>query len=521
MRFFSAMVGAIFLLVIGIQSATAVSAQGGLVEVEAMIPPKASSFKTALSVSPSTRVITQDQTVTYTLTYRSENTSSVPLTLQASWGEDPGLNQTSGTSNSPAVFEYIIGSATPAYGETPAVVDLEAQTITWSIAALPAKEEQQLKFKFRTTQQDLGSKALNAAVTVAAISVKGGPIVKKEISYQFSELAEASSPMGLAFTDINLKLINDERAQVGVTLSQPEATVRLLYGFSPEALDATALLSGVTYEYVFLLSNLKPQTPIYYKVVAETSDQTRYSDIFTFVPATNSLPGLSLPWTIAITQQGTVLRSGLIASESAQLQKLFLQQKDILDVQVSIPDADNIQTVQLQLRPHFFSHLSVQSTSLTQIADTVFSGKLKLPMETGSYELIAKLTDSFGNVSETKLQLIEVKNAITIFDSQTIVPLEKVTVSFFKKNQVTMEYEKISLLQVGSENPTQSDADGIVRMRRVPGEYQLQVRAPGYQARKVSFEVKEEGLELPQVGLELNRNRWLSKLRYNWSKLGK
>lgn len=522
-------VPAVFVAASDLQAATA---QGGIVDVQVTILPKASSFRTSLKVTPAKKVVNQNQVLNFSIHYRSENQSAVPLTLQAKW--DVGVLTEENTIEIDGL-EYVVGSASEGYGGTPPVVDVNARTITWNILSLPKTGEQIVKFKLKTNDAYTGPSTVTFPVQAKVTSIAGVPVMTHDVVYQYAgkSLPQNEATLfssGLAFTKVAVSSINDLSARVDVLMNQPEATVRLLYGTDPQALDSTALVTFMSPEFRFLVLNLQPKAVTYFRLTAETGEQTLHSDIFSFSTASAPSEAILQPWSLAIAQQQTMLRTGPVEIITPESLPVVVQQKEVLDVSLSIPDSQKLHLVEVIARPLKLdeppktrsSILSSSSVVLTSLGENAFTGKLTVPTQTGQYELVSLLADEFGNTAETKLQLIEVQKSLRVFDQLSGFPLVNAEVTLLHRNQATGEYEKTSNVSLVSANPMWSDTDGVVNVSRLPGEYQVQVRVAGYEVQKVEFEIDADGkMQFPEVGMKIDGNHYLGRFRYQLYQLSK
>jgi hypothetical protein len=290
------------------------------------------------------------------------------------------------------------------------------------------------------------------------------------------------------------------------------AHLQLKYGESADSLTHTALQTRTGKDNTFLLTNLPTDTQIFYKVTAETSDQSLASDTFSFSTAAQPSNVELNPWSLTLAHRNLVLRSGKVSAEN-QMQLLKLQQQAELDVSLNLSDSPDLHQVELVLKGP-----ETHVTSLTETGPGTFAQRVQLPITLGRYEVISRIADTFGNVAETTLQEIDIKPGLKVIDKQTGKPLAGASVSVAKANSATGGYDVLTDVGVLKNNPERSNDQGLVDMARVPGKYRVTASVPGYRPLQHEFELDTFGSkDFPQLELETAGNYWVGRLRYRIS----
>ena len=524
---------------------TPVSAQttdSGEVVVTATVGPRATSVTTSIDATAASDPVHQEQEITYTVTYGSTNSSSVPLEFGVSWdkGTIDGASEASVES-----LEYVVGSASSAYGNTAAVVDTKNRSISWSISALPGNTtNQQVNFKLRTTSNYSGSKTVSMPVKVFVVSPVGVPDRSITREYQYVESEEStstvtSSPMPVPspetsalvgsdiFRSIELRSLGSISARILVDTKIPIST-KLSYGQSVGFLGNAQLQSPSDKPQEFVLTNLQPSTRYYFQ--ASTADGAIESDVFTF--ETSDHPPIELgdiPPTVTFTQDRTIIYSGSAPNGPGETaQPIVVTKNSVFDLSLQIPKNEQIHIVEVLIRNFgvlgastealdSVDDLQSSTTKMTKISNDLYVGKLRTPVRAGNYAVISRIEDDYGNVLEQELGSMRVVVPFGVFDKNSKNPLENAQVTLELYNLQTKLYERLSNVTTAITNPTYSDLKGIVHLSLFPGKYKAIVRLAGYQTQEVEFEMGTDAFtNMPQVYLTPKHSILGAKVAYAW-----
>ena len=152
--------------------------------VTASVLPATTDLTTNITASPSGS-ITQNDTISYTLTYESLYSSSTPATLVASW-------ESESSGNPVDLMNYVMGSASDAYGGATPVIDTIAKSITWTITSIPSGVgPQTVTFQLKAAELALQS---NAAITVSSQITAPVSTVPSTVSSTYSYTPPEPSP---------------------------------------------------------------------------------------------------------------------------------------------------------------------------------------------------------------------------------------------------------------------------------------------------------------------------------------
>lgn len=505
----------------------------GVVSVTGSVPPKPSSITTELSVNGSSD-LSQDQTVTISVRYRSINVSAIPLKLQVEWQ----LGQIEGASEpSVEVLDYVIGSATPAYGGTVPVINPTDRTITWDIPSVPSGlGYQTATFQLRTKKSYTGALLVTAPVVLKVLSPIGVGDVSSSIKYRYDPLllsestsilpltatqsattTSVSTPTAASFLSIALRSITHTTARVTAQVSSP-LPLAMRYGLRPTALLASANSLNSKTQHEFNLGSLAPNTDYYYQLYSPTNAAV-VSDIFVLTTAqTQAASGGIVPRSVSISQQRTLLFSGeLDADDFSTNPDVSVLKNSVIDINVGLSHIADVKTVRLEIRPanvlgastmiSLADQFQSASTIMSEIRAGIYVGKLRTPLERGKYVIIARVEDVYGSVSEEQIGVVRVVHPIRILDAFSQKPIEtaEITISVF--DQRTQLFSPLSNVTTSTPNPATVDEEGNAVVYLSPARYQLEVVAPGYQSQIVDFEVSEGGdQDYPQVLLSREPN---------------
>lgn len=379
--------------------------------VSVSVDPHPSDFQSSIT-SSTRRTVPQDTIIQYTITYGSNLYYSTPLTIQAEWSQ--GTAQGSSTPDID-VADYVLGSASEAYGDTPAAVDLINQQINWTIDSFPSRTTNKtVSFELKTNDNFTGSEKVS--FTVYGRTINDSLIVQDETanSYRFNLNIETPTPsptltptptptsdvvtsaptltltptptpgstltgsatstptptpaltstptpsptptlIPLTFDNIQIESLSSDSVLLDVELNQ-ESNLVIRYGKSPGN-----LLSGMNFltsskSQEVKIEKLDPDTTFYVQIHATTLDgKTATSDILTLkTPPVSEVP-LADTSSLIITSDNVILASPNLTTQIAN--KLYpvvvIPKSSIYQFQFKVNKYDSIKKVQAVLRNKF------------------------------------------------------------------------------------------------------------------------------------------------------------------------
>lgn len=494
----------------------------GTLTVSGTVPPKADAYIATIDADrPYT--VSQDTLVTYTISYTSNDGSSTPLIVQAQWykGKIDGASD-----SSVELLTYETGTATNAYGGTTPTIDLNNRTITWSISSLPpGLGSQTVSFGLKTTDTYSGSKIVTFPVAARIISPVTTVDQTIQRVYQYASSTSASdsitsssstvssSPSSTAsgqgpsiqISRLSVRNISAHEAEVAFLTSEP-TTAKIIYGTNPKLLNKTLQEAQASTRHINKFLSLEKSKRYYFKIQLGSVGPPR-AELYTFqtasaeiLPETPLLLSANQPWGISFIYGTDSNNPGdpiLIATSDS-----------LLNLQFRIPNNLHIQTVTVFTQPVQVLGITTENDDYqSRIADAIeldngiYMVRLRLPKEAGSYDILTRYEDIYGNVTEKKLATTRIILPFRIFDENN-APLAGVSIRIARLNTKQKIYEDLPSTIAAVHNPTSSDSDGIVSLALLPGRYKATITSQGYDSQEVEYDIQAiDQQDLPQVTL--------------------
>ena len=505
--------------------------------ITAIVPPAVSDLPISIEAETAGSNLSQRTILNYKITYGSLTAMAFPLTIQAQWSQG-----TIDGSPTPSVdlLDYVIGSASNAYGATPAVVDTTNRTITWTIPSFPANTVgKTLTFELVTNNSYTGSNTVGFDVAARSISestVTPDQTVSQTYLYDASlEPTPTATPnsgsgtttgvsqgttstpttapsQSLTFSGIVLQTLSQNQAQIDV-LTNNNSTITIQYGTSLKSLSQSVSSTLPMTEALLTLPNLNPNTDYYYRVVAKDAyGNIVKSDIFTFTTAVASeIPSADL--------QSLIVTSNNILLNAPQAQKLtaanpvyslVIPQSSIFEIHFSLTKYRPIKSIQIIIENKNVLGDSTFATdnaasnfvNLVETQPGVYTGRLLSQQNPGVYELYAKIIDYNGNITMQKMAEIIVVPKFKILVKGTNNPIENARILLYLYNPTTKIYDIISPQIIPVNNPSFSDPNGVVPIVLPHGKYKADISAIGYNSKTVAFEIGVNDENYPTIYLQ-------------------
>lgn len=495
------------------------------ITITASVDPQVSNLPITIESTTAGTTFPQSTTLDYKITYGSNTTSSIPLTIQAQWGQG-----TISGNPSPSVdmLDYVIGSASNAYSSTAPVIDTVNRTITWTISSFPgATTGQTVTFSFKTNSSYTGGGTVS--FSVLARSTSGSTVTADQTvtqNYLYSAPAATPTPTptattttttttattptptpapaALSFSDVSVRSLSQSEAQIYVETNN-KSTFAINYGTSPNSLSQTIKTASLKTQELITLPGLETDTSYYFRITAkDDTGNIVKSDIFTFRTSRTS------DILKADTQSVVVIsNNNILVKPAAKAEIINKQSKNIIVIPVStvftvrFSLAKNVplKVAQLIVRNKKvlgFSTIDKADASsdyvnLTEVEPGVYVGKLKSVLTPGAYEIYARLIDFNGNIIEQKISDLIVAQKFTILEKDTDKPIENARILLYLYDQTTKVYELISPQSLSITNPSFSNPDGTVDLVLTPGKYKAKISALNYKSKTIEFEINQEG----------------------------
>lgn len=445
----------------------------------------------------------QYTTVEYKITYGSDLSYKIPLTLEAIW--NPGEIE-SAPGSTADILEYVNGSAGAAYNETLPAIDLLNNKIIWKIKSFPArKKDQTVSFKLRTNALYTGKRKVVNRVTAVILSDNTRTEKSSVTSYLYNSRFEATPEEPIV---IYLRSVVSDRASILIQTLE-ETKIRVKYGVDPSNLAQGASTLQLTKEQIVILNNLIPETDYYFTVTAVNKEGIEtVSDVFTFKTARISLAP-------EIDQESLVFSSSDIILSSPDGQKsgnptFTLPQGTSYNFRFKLNRYENVKQVQGTVRNKSVLGINNEEIIEPTSADTalferqpgLFEGRLKSPEIPGTYEIYLKVSDYSGNMVENKIAQVYVTEKFTVKNKKTGQPIEGTQILLYYFNPRTKIFDLIPEKVIPIKNPSYTDIKGQISFPLPAGKYKAQIAAIGYDVSEIEFNIgSNPGEEYPAVNL--------------------
>ena len=492
--------------------------------ISATVPPAISDLPISIESTTTGDNFPQDTTLDYKINYGLLATVAFPVTIQAQWSQ--GTIQGS-LIPSVDVLDYVVGSASDAYGATPAVVDTVNRTITWTINSFPGSTTNQtVSFKLKTNDSYSDNNSVSFNVSARAISdstVTPDQTVTQDYLYNASlnpvptstptpTPAPSSSTTGnaptptpspsqpLTFSGISTYSISQSGTSISISTNN-NSTLTISYGLSPNSLSQKIISLSSQTQALIDFPGLQPDTNYYFTVTGQDSsgDITK-SDIFTFRTAVVSEAPTIDVGTLVATSNNNVLTSANSQTANAGNLKnatIVIPVANSFSIQFSLTKITLIKSVQafivnknvLAASTFKASSTNPNYVNLVEVQPGVYAGKLLSQPDPGNYEVYARIIDYNGNITIQKIADLNVVSKFTIVAKGTHRPVENARILFYLYNSQSKTYTVISPSILPLVNPSLSLSDGTVNVTLPQGKYKTEISAIGYVNQSVEFTI--------------------------------
>lgn len=504
----------------------------GTIGVSATAPSQPNNFSTAIASSVSG--IHQNSEITYTVTYGSNIESQIDIVLNVSWtkGTVEGASTPSVT-----IVNYVDGSASQAYGSSPAVVDTTNRTIRWTINNFPGNlKNQTVSFKLKATDSYTGSNRVDFSVSSFIMAgTHSSTVSTLAQSYLYnSSLPAPSSPQTVSTTPAPVvvspsvppslpisppdRMIVIENVQM-YSISKSDATIEIdtnektqvvvRYGTAIKNLNQSMTSLELSEKHLVKLTNLDNRVNYFFIVEARMlGQQSITSTIYTFKTAEESVIPEVIDNSVVVSSQNVILLSPgdrntewiVVIPQNALFEFRFSLQKQIsiktIEILVRNKDVLGISTVKAT------ELVSNKNTEVAEVEPGNYIGRLRAADRLGTYNILAKIEDNKGNLTELILFQIKVVPYFKVLDSDNDRPIELAKVLLSRYNPATRIYEVISSSAYAFVNPASTDPKGKIDIVLPIGKYKAKVTALGYSEKEIEFIISPDAQGYPTVYLK-------------------
>jgi len=351
------------------------------VTTDVFVPPRTIDFQFLTSLTPDNPTYSQAQEFEVKINYGSHLTFAAPMTIVGQWSQGTIQGQAYPSID---VLDYVIGSATSAYGSTQPIVDTVNRTVTWTISSYPALlTNQSVTFHLKTNFNYMASQkvsfTIGAYLTDTGTTVNATDIIR---DYQYDLLGPTPTPTStptptiappgptdtpgpaptspttttsptatptlaptatptiiptptpkpFGISAVSVQMATDESLTIYLATNQ-QSTAKINYGTLQNDLNKSAIDDSSDFEHQFTLSNLLPDTKYYYKIIATNKNgKIAVSDIFVAKTATISDAPIVAKDTFIVTSANKIL----VAPANPALNQLTMREQKTLVIPQSV-----------------------------------------------------------------------------------------------------------------------------------------------------------------------------------------
>ena len=486
-----------------------------------LVPPRASDYQLSITNNVGGSV-PEDTTITYTVTYGA--LASAAVTANGTLTVNIGLNSLDGVTH---VTDYVVGSATNAYGDAPPIVDLVNNTITWNIPNLPpGTTDQIVTFQLRTNGTYTQTNPVHITVP-ADFSNQYMTMPQQAITTNYVYRQPAPGPTStptpvlipsitptitIAPKPLTIDVIKPlQISPSSVTLSIVTSKKTLLnafYGVSPTGLFQLVSDTASKQTHTLQITKLNPETTYYLKITAtDENGDIATSDVLRFITAKPSNP-------VSIDQQSVILVSGnnplLTTNPSLPFAQVLIPYNKLYTIGLRIAAPQNVkQIVALVENAHVlaantFSNVlesNTWSAPMIEQQPGIYIAQLSSPPTPSVYDVFAQISDKNGNLTQTKIAETIVYGPVKVVDKATGKGIEHARIFLSLYNTTKKAYEPIYNSDI-QENPLYTDTNGIALINTGAGKYKVSISQYDYQTQILFFSIDKAHLTPPLIKLK-------------------
>lgn len=491
-----------------------------------------------LSLDSSTHAndsIHQEYITTYTITYGSVSTISVPFEITVHY------DAPSPDNSNEHLVDYVPNSATLAYNNTPAIIDQRNRTITWSIPSLPPNTDHQtITFQLKTNSRYMKT-TTDALITVTAQVTKPFvlPIKTHQTKYLFQPHLVPPSPTptptpvpqtvanvrvypSASIKELAITQLNSRSMTIKVK-SNKNTILKVRYGSLPTQLKITQHSLSQSGSHLFKLNNLLPNTT-YFLQFALQSGKTEYvhQDLYVFhTPTTAEEIELKKSYAVNLkNSQGIVFNGQLFATKNAP-PVILLPHQSTLSFDFTLDGSIPLSTAELMLYQPDLNLPDIAAKSSVSFATPASSSSLRLPQigkqfilpnKTGEFSLVSRIETAQGTIAESPLATIRLIKPMIIRHQKTGLPIADAKVVIHRFDTQSNTYQPYP-------NPTDeplvlhSQADGSIPFIPQEGRFKFDVTRAPYYPKQVDLNIKlSSTMVLPDIELRPTAVSWLEPI---------
>lgn len=514
------------LTVDSIEIALPVVANDGI-NVTATVPANPNDFDAVLSLSNSSNGSFQDGTeLNYSIRYGSHLSTASTITVEAEW--DLGIIQGVGVPTED-ILNYIVGSASNAYSNTPPVIDIVNRKISWTISSFPANTtDQRVDFKLRTNDSYKSTLPVTFSVHGRVI----GPGTQTPDSTVTSNYYNSTYvtptptptcvpsacptspppkytptptpiPVRPVISSIDIRSVSSSEAAIFIA-SNKSVSSRIIYGTNQSQMTTSATSNTLAFQHLVTIKGLTPRTRYYFRVIITDSEgRISSSDIYTLDTASTS-PAPTLITSSFILSSGDVLLTNSINKD--RLADVIIPFDTSYAFRFGITPYQDVKSIRAVLRPDNVLgitsdqvYIETNSIPITEINPGLYIGKLQADSDQSNYRLVLQIQDYNGNIKEETAAKLYVVRPLTITNTITKEGVENVKTTLYFYNYRLRKYELLSTSLTAIKNPNKSDVDGVVNTVLPEGKYKVELTALGFKEKSTEFVIGPNTQNYPVI----------------------
>lgn len=512
------------------------------INVTATVPASPTDFQAKLDlIHPPNGEFPQDAELIYRIKYGSYLTYPTNITLEADWS----LGTISGNSIPTVdILKYLSGTATLGTNNTPPVIDTVNRKITWTFSSFPGDTSDQIVyFRLSTKNAYQGDKnisfSVNARVlgpgTQTADSTVSSTYLHNSTRFVPSGGGSATTPTALPtqaqlspqrtaakdeFSQIEIRSVSNNSAQIFVETNTPTSK-KITYGTSFDNLNQSVTLP-ISLDQLITLPDLKSNTRYYFRITATSQSGTNItSDLYKFDTASAESVAKAVEKSLILSTGDVVLldptkqRTGIpniVIPKDTRFSFKF-----VIDNYDSVKNVDGVVRNSQVLAASTSQQEASNSLTVTELYPGQYIGSLTTSNIPGVYNLVLKVSEYNGNISEQVVSKLIIVDHFKIVDRSTGSPVEKAKTTFYFYNARSRLYELISSAITPFDNPAFTGPDGYISIVLPEGKYKAEIRAIGYKNKTVEFDIGPDSPKYPVVGIDRAPFSIFSYLEYSFS----
>lgn len=510
--------------------------------VSVTVAPKVADFQFEFESLDAGTTFPEYQILTYQIKYGAYSSAglSTNTTLVADFSDDLAPNNSH-------VLNYVVGSASNAYGGAVPVVNLSARTITWTIPNLPqGTTDQTVTFKLQTNTNYTGATPVDFTIRAKNsnqyVSLTDQTVTQ---TYEFdpsivtptptipvtptptpgptsSNPPSSSSPTPtlsplltltptptpnpnqLKITQVNFTNISDSSADIAINTSTP-SRISLVYGSSPTALIKTESSTGFSQTHNISLKNLLEDTNYFFRITA--TDENGYSinsEVFNFKTARKSEQNSQQNSSSTIVAEGTTIFSKIIDQNYSPGFAILTDNTDY-EFSYGFLNFALLKSLNLVIKNVTNTAQSPTIVSMILKNNQLFLANAKT-LTPGLYEIFVQSVDSNGNLVQSKILDLKVTPRLSVLEAENKLPIGDARVTLYYFNSRSGVYElATSELFAGVKNPVFTDKNGRVNLILPQGKYRAVANAFWHDENSIEFELgPKDGQDFPTIYLKSN-----------------